>query len=797
VNVLIRISAFFATVAVVGALAVAGFILTLLPDLPDAQEIRDVQLQVPLRVYAANGELMAEFGEQRRQPVAIENVPEKLVHAILAAEDGSFYSHPGVDFTGVARAAIENFRSGQTGQGASTITMQVARNYFLTREKTYTRKAREALLAFRLESMLTKDQILELYINKIFLGHRAYGFAAAARLYYGKPLDELSLPQIAMLAGLPKAPSRDNPLTNPERALQRRDYVLSRMETLGFISGAERVEAAAAPVTAERHRITTDVDAPYVAEMVRDYMVGRYGEEAYWLGYKVYTTVVPAMQQNADRSLRAGLLDYSHRHGYRGPVDSIELSKDTGSDILDAALAEHGTSRELVPAVVIAVEGRNATAYTRRKEVIEIPWEGLAWARAYHSAASLGPKPESASDVLKAGDIVYVAPEEESGWRLTQLPEVEGGLVTLDPNDGAIMALTGGFDFYINKYNRITQAERQPGSNIKPFIFSAALEHGFTPATRVSGGPIVVSEPSRGELWRPENYSGKFFSPMPLRTALAKSVNLVSVRVLRSVGLPAAREHLARFGFDPGSLPNGLSLALGSGTVKPISMARAFGVLANGGFLVEPYFINWVEDPDGNVIEQARPSRACDYCSTPGFEVHNGHPLQAPRAISPENRFLVASMLRDVVKQGTGRRALALGRGDLAGKTGTTNDFRDAWFSGFNDDIVTTVWVGFDDSRTLGRGEAGSTAALPIWVDYMEEVMEGMPETELRQPDSVVAVRISPDTGRLLAENESGGVAEYFKIGTAPVAQQAGPRVPTGEQGGGSPDGGDATEGLF
>lgn len=795
-KVLLSIAGFFLVVVMLGGLVVAGFTLTLLPDLPDAEEIRDVRLQVPLRVYAANGELMAEFGEQHREPVTIEEVPETLIQAILAAEDNSFYRHPGVDFAGVVRAAIENFKAGRTEQGASTITMQVARNYFLTRDKTYTRKAKEALLAFRLESMLTKDQILELYLNKIFLGHRAYGFAAAARVYYGKSLDRLTLPETAMLAGLPKAPSRDNPLTNPERARKRRNYVLSRMHDLNFINDATHMAAVSAPQTAERHQIAADVDAPYVAEMVRDYMVGKYGEQAYWQGYKVYTTVVPELQHNANKALRAGLLDYSHRHGYRGPVGTIELTPETDSEALNTALEQYESSGEVVPAVVVAVKSKRATVYTRNKEVVEIPWEGLSWAKPYHSAEVVGSAPESAADVVNPGDVVYVMPDDESGWRLTQIPEVQGGVVSLNPNDGAILALTGGFDFYLGKFNRITQAERQPGSNIKPFIYSAALEHGFTPASRVSGGPIVV-EDRGGGLWRPENYGGKFFGPMRLRTALMKSVNLVAVRVLRSVGVQNAREHLAKFGFNPDSLPNGLSLALGSGTVQPIAMARAFGVLANGGFLVEPYFIKWVEDSDGNIVERARSGIACDYCSAPEFEA--GRDRQADRVISPENRFLVTSILRDVITQGTGRRAMALGRDDLAGKTGTTNDFRDAWFSGFNNDIVTTVWVGFDDSKTLGWGEAGSRAALPIWIDYMEEVMKGMPESELLKPDNVLAIRISPESGRAIPEGAPGGITEYFAAGTAPGSGGTESRTAPAYSGGAPPpdSGGTSTEGLF
>lgn len=791
-KIVLRIAGFFVVLALVGALVVAGFTLTLLPDLPDAEEIRDVRLQVPLRVYAANGELLAEFGEQRREPVTIDKVPKTLIHAILAAEDDSFYSHPGVDFAGVVRAAIENLKSGQVDQGASTITMQVARNYFLSREKTYTRKIKEALLAFRLERMLTKDQILELYLNKIFLGHRAYGFGAAARIYYGKTLDQLDLPETAVLAGLPKAPSRDNPLTNPDRALKRRDYVLSRMHKLQYIDDATYAAAMNAPRTAAPHRLSNDDDAPYVAEMVRDYMVNKYGEQAYWLGYKVYTTVEPELQRKANAALRSGLLAYSHRHGYRGPAGHIELTRDTGHERLNEALNPYPSSGELLPAVVVAVEDKAATVYTRDKEVVEIPWKGLAWARPFESATRTGAKPQKADDVVKPGDVVYVTPDTESGWRLDQLPEVEGGLISLDPNDGAIRALTGGFDYYLGKFNRIIQAKRQPGSNIKPFIFSAAMEHGFTPATKVSGGPIVVENDAQDAVWRPENYSGKFYGPTRLRRALMLSLNLVSVRLVRSMGVQEVRNHVARFGFDPESLPNGLSLALGSATVPPIAVARAYSVLANGGFLVDPYFIKWVEDSDGNIIEQAGPVRACGYCTSPSYE--NGRGLQAPRIIPPENRFLVVSMMRDVIRHGTGRRAMQLGRSDLAGKTGTTNDFRDAWFSGFNNKVETTVWVGFDDSRTLGRGEAGSRAALPIWIDYMGKALDGVPESDLIEPDNVVSVRISPESGEAVAENDPGGIVEYFKAGTAPGHGSGNARTYSRSE---PSDSGTATEGLF
>lgn len=794
-KILLRIAGFLMILALVGGLALAGFTLTLLPDLPSAKKIRDVKLQVPLRVYASNGKLLAVFGEQRREPVSIDKVPKTLIHAILAAEDDSFYSHPGVDFEGVVRAAIKNFESGQVDQGASTITMQVARNYFLSREKTYTRKIKEALLAFKLERMFTKDQILELYINKIFLGQRAYGFGAAARIYYGKPLDKLTLAETAVLAGLPKAPSRDNPITSPRRAKIRRDYVLTRMHKLHYIDDATYQAAMHAPLTAEPHRIATDEEAPYVAEMVRDYMVNKYGDKAYWGGYKVYTTVVPRLQAEADRALRAGLLAYSHRHGYRGPVAHIKLTQDTGSKQLDDALAPYRASGNLLPAVVIAVDDKKqtATAYTRSDGVVEIPWQGLEWARPYESPTRLGAEPKKPSDVVSLGDVVYVSRDGKSGWQLNQVPKVEGGLVSLDPNDGAILALTGGFDFYLGKFNRVTQAKRQPGSNIKPFIFSAAMEHGFTTATRVSGGPIVVKNQAQDAVWRPENYSGKFFGPTRLRKALMESLNLVSIRLVRSMGVDVVRNYISRFGFDPKSLPNGLSLALGSATIPPMTVARAYAVLANGGFLVKPYFMKWIEDSDGNIIEQAQPALACSYCSAPSYETDPDHPLQAKRVIGPANRFLVTSMMRSVIRGGTGRGALTLNRDDLAGKTGTTNDFRDAWFSGFDDKVETTVWVGFDDSSTLGRSETGARAALPIWIDYMRTALKGVPESPLPQPDDVVTAHISPDTGKVVPDDDADGMTEYFKVGTVPKAAPAG----NGGASNGSAGTGAGTQGLF
>jgi len=798
-RILARLIAALSALVLLAVLGVAVFTLTLLPDLPTVESIRDVPLKVPLRVYSAEGSLIAEFGEERREPVTIEQVPKMLIQAVLASEDDAFYSHPGVDFKGVVRAALANLRSGGHDQGASTITMQVARNYFLSPEKTYTRKLKEVLLAFRLESALTKDQILGLYLNKIFLGHRGYGFAAASRIYYGKTLDELTLPEMAMLAGLPKAPSRDNPLSSTERATERRNYVLKRMLKLGYIDRAAFETAFAAPLTASRHVTPVDYQAPYVAEMVRAYMVDHYGEEAYWRGFRVFTTLNVKYQQTADRAVRAGLMEYDHRHGYRGPAARHPLREGVTVEELDRALRSTPVAGNLLPALIVAVADKSATAYTRDKGLVEIPWEGLAWARPWVDANERGPRPEHAGDVVTAGDIVYLD-NTDKGWRLAQIPAIAGALVSMRPDDGAILALTGGFDFYLSKFNRVTQAERQPGSNIKPFIYSAALDNGFTPATLVSGAPVVVADKSQETIWRPENYSGRFFGPTRLRKALSESLNLVSVRVLRAIGTGAARSHLDHFGFDQEKLPRGLSLALGSLSVTPLTIINAYAVFANGGYHVTPYFIKWIEDERGAVIEQAHPATVCRACvrSTPagaGTEVLPNMVLQrAERVLSAENHFLITSMMQDVIRHGTGREALQLGRTDLAGKTGTTNEFRDAWFSGFNPDVVTTVWVGFDDSATLGNRESGAKAALPIWIDFMKVALSGRPQHFFRPPDNVMTQTVDLESGQAVADGSPESYVEYFRVGTAPaVVAPLGPRTPT--PGNGSPR--PVTEGLF
>jgi penicillin-binding protein 1A len=760
-----------AAALIIVALAV---VLVIAPTLPSIENLRDVQLKVPLRVYTADGLLMAEYGEERRIPVAVGDAPPLLTYAVLAAEDDSFYSHGGVDFLGIARAALANLRSGEHEQGASTITMQVARNYFLSPEKTYTRKIKEILLSFKIERELSKDEILALYLNKIFLGHRAYGFQAAAQVYYGHELSELTLPQLAMLAGLPKAPSRNNPISNPDGARERRNYVLKRMYELGHIDEATYREARAAPITASRHTAVTEIDAPYVAEMVRQYMVERYGDAAYTAGYKVTTTISAEAQRAADEALRDGLIAYDHRHGYRGAAGHVDVGSVSDRQGLDEALASYDRVGAMLPAVVLEVRERELSAYTVDGQVAEVGWSGLSWARRYLSAYSMGAKPKAADDIAKVGDVVYLQ-HGEDGWALTQVPEIAGALVSLKPNDGAIVALTGGFNYYQSKFNRAIQAERQPGSNIKPFIYSAALEKGFTAASRISGAPIVVRDVSLEDIWRPENYSGKFFGPTSLRDALRLSLNLVSIRLLRAIGPAYAVNYLSRFGFDPAKLPANLSLALGTASLTPLEMVRAFAVFANGGYRIEPYFIQKVESGDGETVESAEPAVVCPTCLRPEDYFEAGIstlppeqlPLQhyAPRAITPENAFVMTTMMRSVVTSGTGRRAQALGRSDVAGKTGTTNDYRDAWFSGFTPRLVTTVWTGFDQPATLGRSETGGRVALPIWVDYMRVALKGIPVEPFVPPLGVTTAYVNRETGQPTVPDDPDGYEEYFIVG--------------------------------
>ncbi len=761
-----------------GAAAIFAAYLYIEPDLPDIEALREVQLQVPLRVYSSDRKLIAEFGEKRRTPITYDQLPLKLVEAITAAEDAAFFSHPGIDPRGLLRAGIKLILTGKRAQGGSTITMQVARNFYLSRKKTYLRKLYEIFLALRIEQELSKQEILELYLNKIYLGHRAYGVAAAARVYYGKDLDELTLPEIAMIAGLPKAPSAYNPLSNPQRAVERRNYVLRRMLELGYISRQEHDRAAAAPVTAKRYAPDIEVEAPYVAEMVRTRMLERFGDAAYTSGIEVQTTIDAKAQAAANRALRRALHAYSERHGYRGPLGHVdEIPADDPTR--DARLAEHRRFGEIRPALVLTTHKRSAEVYLGEGETTTLPWKGLEWARSYIDSNRRGKAPRIAADVVKPGDLIMVRPitehrkkKKETFWKLTQLPKVSGALISLRAKDGATLALVGGYDFYRSKFNRVTQALRQPGSGFKPFVYSAALEKGFTPASLINDAPVVFDDPSLEGAWRPENYSGKFFGPTRLRWALTKSRNLVSIRLVRSIGIEYAVEYATRFGFDPDKLPHNLSLALGSANVNPLQMARGYAVLANGGFLIEPYVIARIVQ-NGDAVFEAAPLQACPDCPVdkvpePTTWDENARPEHAPRTITPQNRYLMYSMMQDVIRQGTATRARVLGRKDIAGKTGTTNDQRDAWFNGYNQSLVANVWVGFDDNRKLGRGEVGGRAALPAWIDYMREVLAGTEDRPPQMPPGMVTVRIDPKTGLRARPGTPGAIFETFRKGNEP-----------------------------
>jgi penicillin-binding protein 1A len=742
------------------------------PQLPSIDALRDVQLQEPLRVYSRDRQLLAEFGEKRRTPVTIDDVPPLLVKAFLAAEDDTFFSHSGVDFPGLASAAIELLRTGEKRRGGSTITMQVARNYFLSSEKTYLRKLTEILLAFRIERSLTKNEILELYFNKIYLGQRAYGVQAAARVYYGQDISDLSVARMAMIAALPKAPSRVNPISNPEAAKDRRDYIIGRMHQLGYIDLATRAAALAEPDGARLHKTGSLANAPYVAEMVRDEMVTRYGPDAYSSGFEVITTIDVVRQDAANRALRNGLQAYTQRHGYRGPVVSAGTATPVDTETRRALLARHPPVGDLLAAMVTRVAGQSAEVLLADGTEHTLDWDGLSWARPYKSVDRMGAAPQQADKILTVGDIVYINQDNKGNWRLAQVPEVGGALVSLRTQDGAIEALVGGYDFSHSKFNRVTQARRQPGSSFKPIIYSAALEKGFTPASMINDAPVVFDDPMLESTWRPENYSGKFYGPTRLREALYRSRNLVSIRILRSIGAAYAATYAERFGFSADSLPHDLTLALGSASATPLQMARAYAVLANGGYLVKPYLIQRIHDATGNVIFSATPSVVCEHCPASMDVISRDavEPLPlADRVLTPQNAWLMNSMMRDVIQRGTGVRAKSLGRQDLAGKTGTTNDQMDGWFSGFNEQVVTTAWVGFDTPAPLGRGETGGRSALPVWIDYMAVALKGMPESVRKPPEGLVTVRIDPATGLLANSGQSDAIFETFRADIAPT----------------------------
>ena len=730
------------------------------PQLPSAESLRDVPLQVPLRVYSRDERLIAEYGEKRRRPVPLAEVPEMLRVAVIATEDEHFRSHPGVDWRGIVRAVVHLVRTREKGPGGSTITMQVARNFFLGREKTYFRKLNEILLALRIEEELSKDEILELYLNKIFLGHRAYGVAAAAEVYYGKKLEELTLAQMAMIAGLPQRPSEFNPVTNPERAVARRNHVLRRLRDVGRLDEAGYRAAVAAPVTASRYAPVAATEAPYVAEMVRQELEREFGSSAYTGSYGVYTTIDSRLQEAALRALRDALGEYDRRHGYRGPEDRYEFDAPPDPSRLDALLAGQSPVGGLLPAVVTRVGAKEAAVRVRGEGEVVLPFEGMEWARPYVNVDRRGPAPEKATDVLAPGDLVRVIRAGER-WELAQIPTVQGALVAMDPEDGAVLAMAGGFDYLRSKFNRGTQARRQPGSSFKPFIYASALARGFTAASLINDAPVVFDDPALEAEWRPENYSGKFFGPTRLREALVKSRNLVSIRLLREVGVDYALDYVERFGFDRDRLPRSLTLALGSGEITPLESATAYSVLANGGFAVHSWFVERIENRHRETLLVGAPARVCRDC--PDGAAEKDGAAVAPRALPAGDTWILHSILRDVVRRGTGRKALVLGRGDLAGKTGTTNNQHDAWFCGFVPGLVAVAWVGFDDHETLGRNEVGGRAALPMWIKFMRTALEGVPERIPPPPEGLVKVRINPETGRIADAADPDALFETFR----------------------------------
>jgi len=805
----------------IGLLAIIGSYIYITPRLPPIEALRDIRLQVPLRVYSKDHKLIAEFGKMKRTPLRYDQIPEKMIQAILAAEDDRFFVHPGVDYHGILRAVINLALTGKKSQGGSTITMQVARNFFLSREKTYLRKLSEIFLSLKIERELSKEDILELYLNKIYLGNRAYGIAAAAQIYYGKTIDELSIAEMAMLASLPKAPSTLNPIANPERALVRRNYILSRMNQLGFIDNVTLEAAQNEPDKAEPHGLTIEVSAPYVAEMVRDHMVNLLGDEAYTGGYSVITTIESDKQRAANTALRKNLFDYDRRHGYRGIIQHIELTdladRPNWLDIFN----DIKTPADLKTALVLSVSDKEAMVVLANEQLVTIPWEGLSWARRYIGENAMGPKPEQANQIINAGDIIYVR-KSGNDWSLSQIPEIEGALVSLDPIDGSIMALSGGLDFYYSKFNRATQAARQPGSSFKPFIYSAALNKGFTAASIVNDAPVVFDDPGLESAWRPENYSGKFFGPTRLRVGLVHSRNLISIRLLRAIGIDYTLDYVSRFGIPTDDLPRDLSLALGSGALTPIQMAGGYAVFANGGYRVIPHLIEHIEDVNGTVLPQQPNPVVCPECDLPETNpeatisanmpqtdpepsASDSQPAELPdfiaakRVIPVENIYLMTSMMRDVIQYGTGKRARQLKRSDIAGKTGTTNDQRDAWFAGFNPDIVTITWVGFDKVRSLGNYETGSRAALPMWIDYMSHALHGVPIRTLKRPPGMVSVRIDPETGLLADANLKGAIFETFRAEYVPQrsTESDGATNPDSGQAASKPGNGNISEQLF
>jgi len=864
----------------IGALVSGGYYYVA-PSLPQAEELRDVRHQVPLSVYSRDGRLIAQFGE-KRSPVRYEDIPPVMMQAVLAAEDDRFFEHPGIDYQGTLRAMLYFIlNAGDSAQGGSTITQQIARQYFLTRDRTLVRKFKEWILALRIEQEFSKQEILDIFLNTTFFGQHAHGVAAAAQTYFGKDLSDISISDAAIIAGIPQGPSILNPIASPAAATQRRSYVLRRMRELNFISSDEYQTALAVPVEGRRFGPEQELDAPYVAEMVRAELIRRFGPAAYVAGLKVTTTIDARLQKAADAALRQALIEYDERHGYRGPLARVALEAlpDQGSEALMVGLPEglsggategltegqdasivggsaeslHAEWRALLEGyapvsgfrtgLVVSVEEVLSTeeqlallalevepaerpgelsddeatpeteepapifraqVYFADRGLVPVDLEAVAWAAPYINENRKGDSPRTVADVLQPGDVVRFRVLESGELRLGQVPEVQGALVSLDPIDGGVSALSGGFDFFLSNYNRATQTQRQPGSAFKPFVYSAALEKGFTAASIFNDAPIVERSQELESVWRPENYSGRFNGPTRLREALIKSLNLVSIRVIQRSGIRHTVEHVRGFGFDETASPMNPSLALGAGGVAPLDLVRGYAVFANGGYRVDPYLIQRIEDVDGDVLYTASPKLACRACDEPEEETEplliqgvgdlyaGGH--DAPRAINAQNAYLMNDMMQDVVRRGTGVRAYReLGRTDLRGKTGTTNERRDAWFAGFNGDVVTAAWVGFDQERSLGNGEEGARTALPMWINFMREALDGMPSHSMERPPGIVDVRINPETG-LVASTRDSSIFEKFRMDHVPESEQPRPERAPRRAMGGSPDPADREE---
>ncbi len=787
---MIRLLKFFgySFVAIVcGLLLVfSGAYLYLSPGLPSVEALRSIQLQIPLRVYSSDEKLIAEFGEMRRTPIRFADIPPNFINALLSAEDDNFANHYGVDPSSLVRAATQLVKSGHIQSGGSTITMQVAKNFFLTSERSFSRKATEILLALQIERQLTKDEILELYVNKIYLGNRAYGIEAASQVYYGKSIRDASLAQMAMIAGLPKAPSRFNPLANPARSKERRDWILGRMYKLGKIDQSAYESAVAEPLNASYHVPTPEVSAPYIAEMARAEMIGRYGSDAYTEGFRVTTTIPSNLQEIANHAVHEGLIAYDQRHGYRGPESRLP------GKTLSAWTVELGKQRSisgLDPAIVTQVKKDGVQVLTRSGEE-HVAWDSMKWARPFLNTNSMGPMPKQPSDVAQVGDLIRVQRQKDDSLKFSQVPVAQGALVSLDPQNGAIRALVGGFAFEQSNYNRATQAKRQPGSSFKPFVYSAALDNGYTAASLVNDAPIVFVDEYLDKVWRPKNDTNTFLGPIRVREALYKSRNLVSIRLLQAMGVGKTIDYMTRFGFNKQDLPPNLSLALGTATLTPMEIATGWSVFANGGYKVTPYLIDKIESRNGDTLFLANPPSvpngvvASDGLAapanggitiepTPGAAPTDATPAPAAPAVAERivdgrTTYILTSMLQDVIKRGTGRRALALGRTDLAGKTGTTNESKDAWFSGYNADYITTVWTGYDQPESLGRREYGGTVALPIWMSYMGGALKDKPAHTQAEPEGILSLRIDPISGRAAAPGTPNAYFELFKSEDTP-----------------------------